>query len=296
MVEVMSTTRVQVRFDGDIVRDGSVMDARVFGSSLVSLADAYGRASQIIHPGEAPPHLDVKSTGPGSFLVDLIVGDPGWTKVLYDVFKSEPAQAVSNAAQLAGAVIGATGFLKRVAGRYYEKVAGDDNSLSVTIIGDNNTITLPAIIVQIAEDELFVKDMAGFARPVFHSGDSSVSLSSDEVDAVVIEADDAESFNATPKATVDVVETSTMEMVLTVGTLSFQGKGSWKFMYEGMPLNAKIRDEDFQRRIDLGEQFGKGTRLVCMVRITANLTTDKQSYEIVKVLNKIDPGRQVEAF
>jgi hypothetical protein len=241
----MSTAQLRITYDGDIVHEGNTMDVHTYANSLVSLADAYGRAAKHLHPGDQAPRVEIKATGAGSFAVTLVVTDPGWLKTVFDALHCDGAEVSANAAALVAAVGGAIGLLKRIRGRRYTKQPSTDGS-NTTITCDDATINVATTIVTIAEDPRFARDIAGFTEPVFGTGTNQVTITGPDSTPIVITGDDGPAFNQPTAPKNDANPPVEVEMTLTVATVKLEGRAQWQFRStENAPITAKITDEAF---------------------------------------------------
>lgn len=294
-----STAHVQVTYDGDIIRGDHMMDTRDFGSSLVSLADAYGRAAQlVVGEQQEKPRVEISATREGSFEVALVLIEPGWAEALTGPLLSEPAQAIANATALTTIVANALSFIRRIRGRSYRsRDTGTPGVQEVTITGENSTVVFDQRVIQVAEDSRFRRDARGFIAPVTAGIESSVRLTTGipDDDPVEITSADAGAFDESDGPD-DEIDVHIHRTKLTVISAVFQGRGSWKFDSVTGPLSARIEDPEFIRRIDAGEQFGKGTVLDCDLEVTHNITRDKITRRIINVHGKETPADQPDLF
>lgn len=83
-------------------------------------------------------------------------------------------------------------------------------------------------------------------------------------------------------------ETKTVDLCIQKPVLD-KKKSSWGFIHEGMPVTAKMKDQEFLDRIEQGEQFAMGDRLHAEMEIKREFDSSLQvhrikSRQITKVL------------
>jgi len=130
------------------------------------------------------------------------------------------------------------------------------------------------------------KAVEQFIRKPLEAGLSSVSISS-RTEARVAEIPEEKSSSFIPVNIEKPFAESEMRMGLLIESPTFKEGNKWKFFDGQNSFYADITDEEFLKKVDQGAaRFGKGDKLVALVRFTQSATIGSLKMErtVVKVL------------
>lgn len=143
-----------------------------------------------------------------------------------------------------------------------------------------------ADVINIITDSKAGKSVEQFIKKPLEGGLSSVSINSKSVDEV-ISVHDKDALCFVPVNIEKPLLESEMRMGLVIESPTFKEGNKWKF-YDGQySFYADIIDEGFLKKVDAGiERFGKGDRLIAVVRFTqsSGVGSLKMERTIVSVL------------
>jgi hypothetical protein len=113
MTQPVAEATMQLRYDGPALENNR-MDVREVAPALLAMADAIRFASQSLYPNEPEPRIEIQATSPGSFIVELLVSDPGIWRRAAHLFSGEQFTAVANITGITGGVVTAIYTLVRI--------------------------------------------------------------------------------------------------------------------------------------------------------------------------------------
>lgn len=277
---------ILLRYQGPAVDDGS-MDVYQAAANMVAFSDFVVAAAQELYGEGIQVKAEVNAFQRGSFETDLLFHVAGASLTLLTMTPDVPSvlEAVKESLSLFK-------FLKGKPPARIER--HDDHSVRVT----NNNGT--AINIHAESLNLTLSEKGGKAAAQFvcealsKPGIESLNVTSDGLDMVRATKSEAHYFHQITEET-PVIE-QTLKMGLTIEMPSFKDGNKW-IMWDGeASLRYAMEDEEFLKRIDSGERFGKGDILICDVRVSQTKSNGKLSIQraIIKVHDHKIGHEQIE--
>lgn len=263
------------------------VDASTLGYSLVNVTTILREINQEI--GTSRIDIKVKSTAPGSFIVHLALealNDP--------IFQANLVQAGSVGLTILKTFTDLLKLRKLLKGERPKATTQKDDEIHITT-GDNSTVSIDKRTYTLYFKHPVVNEALAKA---FKTLESDPSIEGFEVidakEQPLFEAgrDDFPSMASTASVP-QVEERDTPEDAqVYIVKPSFDPKLKWEVLYKGIRISVWMRDKEFQERIERGERFGKGDRLIVFLKIHQKLDPSLQayvnkSYEILMVREHI---------
>lgn len=298
MVE-LSKTRVNVAYDGNAVRDGS-MDVRDLAPALLAFGQLFDAANRVLNGPDAPKiSINVLATAPGSFEIVLEV-----TQTLYEQARSllsgDDVSAAINLKELllTGAAVGGSVFylLKRFKGKRPDRLERlSEDTIRLTFSGEN--IDVPLKLLRLYQDLAIRKALEQvIAEPLSKEGIEQFRI----IDASeVIESANREeaSYFVSPEPDGKVILDETRRAAFAIVSLTFKEDNKWRLHDGNAQISAIIEDRDFLSKVDNSQiSFTKGDVLVCEVRVKQMQTASglKSEHSVIKVLEHIRMPQQLD--
>ena len=253
----MAARTLRVVYRGPGVEDG-LIDVVEFGTSLVGLAELVHDAGKFLNPEGQRVSVRIKpGFRKGSFELDVVL--ELYEKLLPVLQGMDPAVAISvvlfGAAAIPQkgreAIVGVVGLWAKLKGHRPEKVepSGQDNVV-VHIHGDNNTVTVNRVVLDLALDDAMQKDAQKFSSILHEGRIEEVSVEDEEVgvrgrlgwrerpfiDALALDRPDG-------------LETERSKVWLYPTRPAFKDSYTWWFEQRGEKLVAEMQDEGFKDRL-----------------------------------------------
>lgn len=300
----MSSTNLEVVFEGPAVKDGTI-DARLLAESLLGYSEVFTRANALVNGDVSEASVLVQSDFKhGSFIAGL--------EFLQNF--TEQATHLITAHQFldAGALVGAlfarefvkdlaketvVGLFRWLRGKKPDEVKPVDQE-TVAIKKDTETRNVNINVFHMYGDSAIRAGLDKVTRPLRAAQINRITVKQGDNKETIFEKSEAEYFEAEPLQL--EAETEPMEgerdAVLVVAKISFKEGTTWTFFERGATVVAKIEDEQFWKKVDNHEvMFGKGdvlrVRLVWKIREVNHQIKAKNT--IVKVIEKLDHPKQM---
>lgn len=255
-----TTTHIQVVFDGDAVRHGTI-DALDLAEALKAYSETFIRANSLINGRESQASVLVDGHfDTGSFDVPLLL-----------VQSFQQAQGVigevKNALEIAF-IIGLVknsdsliDLLRFLRGTPPTKVTPGADGVEYERDGDKKTV--PQTTSTLYYDPSIRRALENGTKSLETPGISSISFRQEGQQPVTLNREDAPAFKVGELPPDDEVPMNgERDAVLTISKLSFREGTKWSFFEEGSNLTASIEDEDFFRQVhDRKLKFADGDSL-----------------------------------
>ena len=241
-------------YDGPALTE-HVMDVRDLGPALLAIGNLCVEANRVLNGNESSLSVNVKGTGEGCFNISLqlvyeqlstLVENPQVANV------KEILEWLGIAAGTVGGAVGLWQFLKWKRGRRISaEEPTSDGNVTITVTGDNNTITIPTQVAALAHDANVRKASHDITLPLRGDGINEFAVR-DDTGATVVSIDDNEVKDGYFDVDLDEVGLTdspvppqTLEAVLELRAAVFEKDKRWQFIFGGNLIYAAILDEGF---------------------------------------------------
>lgn len=188
-------------------------------------------------------------------------------------------------------------LVKMLHGKLFRSKEEDVDGHKLILIelpGGEKIYTSPQVL-EIYKDPKCRKALRKILRPLRKKGIDHFVVRNpdapgDKTPLILLDKEDAELFEDVLKAERYAdhhIHYGYQEMVLTIVSLSFDRTASWKFEYEDMRINAKIRDRGFWMRLNNPEErlsFRPGDQLKVLMAVYPSKNGHNFSFSVEKVL------------
>ncbi len=274
----------QVSFHGNAVEDGS-MDAHSLAISILALGTLVDQASGLVISGGDKGKVRVKSLTPGSFEINFGLDI---ARNFFDLFSSKEAEAISNAKEIIGLILGVGGgagigifhLIKRLKGRRPARYTEEKDHIELTV--DSEKLIISHTLWKLYGNSKARTAASSFVKPLEDEGIDSIGITSENKEAVRIEKHEADYFGP-PVEEEDEVE-NTIEALLSLVSVSFKPNEKWRVTDgSGSPFFVEILDRPFLERVGKREiLFGTNDMLKVELRII-----QRNEYGVLKVRREI---------
>jgi len=286
----MEQRELTVKYEGKL--EG--IDATVLLPSLLGFVELIQETTREIYPKNKIDVI-IKSTGKGSFLVDLNLTLDVLQKIA-SLFKDQIS--IDKIIEVSFALILLKQFLK---GRVPDKI--EENEDKVTIYLNNSRITIIKDAYVIAKTNARVdKAIAKMVEPI---------LEDEKIEEVELWKERKPVVKVTKREIPYLTETNPLlteekriirypkQTVYPIKVVFVPGR-KWEFMWKGEKISAFIKDETFYKRLE-EFSFKEGTKMIVDLEIEQVFDHDLQDYVnreyfITKVYEVIDPPKLPSLF
>lgn len=286
----MSQETLTVRFDGQ----NHQVDVQTFAYSVLNLATVIKEANKKL--GGRPMQIHVKAPERGSLIVDLIAIATNNPTLIPD-----SVEFIANAVEIVGSLYGLHRFL---AGKKVKQTKKQGEGIVIDL-DDGSTMQIaeniyniyvgtPAIQNGIAENFSALNEDPAVSRfqVTTKNHGEIIDVPREEYPRLAIK----QHFETENTRT--IIESANLYIYKVVFDKTDR---KWEFYYNGNRVSAGISDEDFYRRIDIGEAFSKGDQLKVDLQITQVFEESigihvNQSYQVLKVhehIKRSDPPQEL---
>lgn len=188
-------------------------------------------------------------------------------------------------------------FIKMLHGKFFRSKEEDVDGHKLILIelSDGKKIHASPEVLEIYKDLKCRKAIRKILKPLRKKGINHFIVRNpdapdDKTPLILLDKEDAELFEAGLKAERNAdrhIHYGYQEMLLTIISLSFDPTASWKFEYEDMRINAKIRDPGFWMRLNNPEErlsFRPGDQLKVLMAVYPSKNGHNFSFSVEKVL------------
>lgn len=303
-----------IRYDGPALA-GHEMDVQDLAPALLALADLCKAANEIFNGDQASVRVLVRADIPQKcfqFEIQII-------QTLYEqlttLVSTDGVRSAKELLEWIGIIGGAGGgtlfalykfmFGKKSKDQTVLETRAADGSVTIQIVGDGNSITVPPEVYRLASDQrvldaakkvLAPLEQEGYETLEFQSQDTVIQSFNREEAARIIEASGPPIVTKTEREQVSKITTT-----VRVKKPVWEGNSKWTIVYK-RAVDAKIADEawldDYQRGRVV---FQPGSRLI--VNLEERVPTDEDglesgpaTYTILKVIGIEKPPDQGSLF
>ncbi len=232
-------------------------------------------------------HIHINRAERGSFIVEL-------QAVLSVIDQIKQIFGVDNIKDLLLITFALLLIKRHLRGEPPSKV--EENGKSVVIYNVNgNYITVPVEAYRLAiKSESIDRLMEEIVEPLAEEpGVKGIEISTGEDERLTF---DREEFGYlmedNPLLAEDIQTITKTNQLLVIVKVVFEPNRKWEFVYEGNKISAYLKDKEFFVKIDKGERFGKGDKLLVDLEIKQVLDKElgvylNEDYTIIKVHNHI---------
>lgn len=272
---------MMIKFEGNShqIDANTLINALIHYQSLINIVNqAYGN-------GERAVKMQVNAIKKGSFVIDISIQE-----TLSTLFSGDGVAYLSGLVTIASGVIG---LYKKFKGKPIQGEQGitiKDNNITINseiIKVYNQPLTREAISksIETAKDDDNVEGLT-----ISFGDDVSTTFEREEFNECIYTDFDTETQLPEERLLEE-------EAVLTITSLSFEGKNKWRFIYKGFPISMYVKDDALTKAINKGERFGKGDALRVKLRILQKYNEDyhaytNHSYRIIEVYEHLNTPSQ----
>ncbi len=303
----MPEALLSLRYEGPAVDEGS-MDVRQLAPALIAAADAVQEAHLLLRVPGPRPQVEVRSTRPGSFIVDLAVADAHILEQVESLLNSHPVGAINSLTTLTTAVVTSFGLIKKLRNRRVARAEPISPSvvpveepvpgLIRLVLEDGVVIETTAQTFQLVLDATYRRSVQGIVQPLTGSASVTTLVASTEDLSETVTFDDVTAFDVPPVVEEELAD-SVIEVVLRPVSVSFSEGNKWRFNDGESTFFAAIEDPQFLEAIELGtERFAKNDMLRVRLRVRQSRTETglRSERSIVEVLDHIPGAVQLDLF
>lgn len=282
----------RLTYDGPGLREHEI-DVGDLAASLIAVGQMVKSANRAINGDRLDVRVKVRSTGDGSFWVEIAVYGKGMWGAIADLVTGKDVDAVLKLLQIMGlvcvggkmATMGAIAVIREIRGRRIRRVERKGDSVEIEV-EDGTVIEAEELTSRVVLDPPFRAALERVAvEPLLTEGIDECIISGTGV-SERITREDARSFVA-PSTSENTIFENLFPKVFSIDTLSFKPGKKWRLSDgHGRSTLVDVEDQDFIGRVERSEvRFAKGDLLYCDVRETARETPRglKAEYAIVRV-------------
>ncbi|TAH01588.1 MAG: hypothetical protein EAZ15_07095 [Sphingobacteriales bacterium] len=293
---VSQGSEFKLKFGGDQHQ----IDANTFVASLIHNINILEEINKSIDPNKK---IDIKVKAPvrGSVEVEIGIQATNIIDGIKTLFTDENISYTANLITVFGGIYATYRFL---GGSKAEKAgkAGKENNITITN-SNGNTLSINENVYNIYQNRPIIRESISKNFEAIEKDDSIDSFQ-------IIDTDETKTYVNIPQQEfeilaniiVEVTETEKSEVIkapLRIVRLAFEGALKSDFYYNGFKISAKIKDEQFIRKIDEGEKFAKGDHLIVDLEITKQYeesvdTFINKSFSVNKVHEHLPRGYQTK--
>jgi len=295
----MSTAKIEVGYDGEILRGGS-MDVRDLAPALLALGDLLQESHILLNGGRGRLTTNVKSDfKKGSFEIHLQL-----TQSLSDqaAFILEHCKhwSAADIAKLVGLTAGSgislIKFIKWIRLRKIKSSTIIQNgNTKIETDGDFDTIEVSPEVIRLAKNRKIRLQLNGLFKPLKAFGIELFYAKGEAGEIEKVKKDEVNLFEVPEQPEQELTDQRRNVAVKLIGVFFEEGL-KWKLADGENKFNASVNDENFQKEIDDGKKFSKNDILVVELRTRQIAAGDgiKNEHEILRVIKHIPAEEQSE--
>lgn len=280
-------TRASLKYFGPAL-DAGRMDVYEASTNMLAFTEFMVTAVKVIYGDKADVKAEVGGFEHNCFETNLVFNIAG---------QALSALSGMDAKHVWEVVKGAIGLWKHLEGKPPASVTYNGPYASVT---NNNGVIHQYHIdsVHLTMNPKSGEAVSKFVRDgLSHEGYESVRIEPADWPALpdlATEVTKAESRSFVPVTPESIIAENTGRMAVVIVGPEFEGSNKWRFSDGGQPITAAMQDEEFVRKINLGERFGKGDILVVDMHVVQRRSGLKVTIEraVIKVHQHLTPPDQ----
>lgn len=285
----MQSNNFKIKFEGQ----QNQIDANVLISSLIHTSSLIQEINNYLETGKQID-IKIKALEKGSFLIDFHLIETS-IEALKHLFTKENLEICGVVISTMVGLIELRKFLK---GENPKSI--EEGTSSTTIINNNGTTHISTnIVYKIYSNSPIAKEAISKNFEAINN-DLSIdgfSIIENDVTLLNIEKNEFDSLIIQDEEIDEDEKTKVVIATLNIIKPSFDNGLQWEFLYLGNRIKAKIKDVDFQNRIDNGEQFAKGNTLVVHLQILQKFDPSldnyvNKSYMVLKIIEHLSRWEQ----
>jgi hypothetical protein len=308
MVEMTQHVRTTLKYDGPALSEHQI-DVQDLAPALMALGNIVQAANRKFNGDRVDVRVLVNAdVDQKCFMIDLSLAMSllDQAKTFFD---SDRVKTAKEIAEWIGLVAGGSGglfaLLKLVKGR------GDDASPLqvtqvgglVTIVGNGNTIVVPAETYALAQDKNIVEQAKVVMRPLAKPGYTDLSFVEDDKEVVSISDVEAEAIISAPSeiGPAPTESVANISGVVRIKSAQYEGTAKWSLLWNGRPIDAEMVDAaaewvaDFQaNKVSAPPNTVLEVSMTETVRLDENgLAVGKPRYVVSEVRKVTPPPAQI---
>lgn len=252
---------------------------------------------------ELYPEVDLKikvgAFNEGSFAIDLLM-ESSWIDHL---FNKDNLDILGGIVGAFASIIGIHEFLK---GKKADKTVEKDDSITISVDGNNNQITVDKRVFNIYRDNVTVNKaiQQNFELLSNDTEIQGVEIKDEKKELVKIPKESFEGLSShnpyLDRPTLEEVHARQNLFIKKANVMPDGRVWKWGFIHRGRDITANVKDREFERRINEGLRIGQGDRLVADLKIGLKYSEqfatyiERGYYEVVKVHDIIPRSDQTK--
>lgn len=281
-------------FEGQAL-DDHTMAVESFAPALLSLNSALAAINKKANQGSVDVQLKVNAQFiAGSFGIELGLDQSILTAVT-SLFTAERVTAFVNAYAIFCAFRDLVNLKKFLKGRRPDSVVFEGDNVKYQI--ENNVCVINLLAHEAFKDEKINEACNRIVEPLNEVGVDCVRFRSKDGEEFDVQKSELAGFVASSN-TENLSENIIPKVGLQITSLNFNEGTKWRVtLGEKTPIFTSISDQDFLKRIDLGQEaFAKGDILLADLKATQTIQNGKISiaYDIVKVWEHRHAFQQID--
>jgi hypothetical protein len=295
----VSTAKIEVGYDGDGLRDGT-MDVRDLAPALLAVGELLQEANNVLNDGRGRLTTHVRSdfkTGSFEIKLKLVQDLAEQISFALEHCKHWTAGDVSKFVGLSAASgISLITLLKRLGKRKIKSSTVIENgNIKIETEGNFDTIEVSPEVVRLAKNQKIRSNLMAILKPLENLGVQLFYAKDNGKEVERVSKEEVPAFELPPMPEQELVD-STRQVAVHLIEVCFEEGLKWK-LYDGENrINAAVLDKGFLQEIEAGKKFAKGDILVVELRTRQANTGDKikNEHEVVKVTKHIPAEKQSE--
>ena len=289
-IKIVLDTDFKIKFDGEQHQ----INANLLVNNLIHMTSIIQELNRNLDSGKQV-EVKIKALEKGSFLIHIDLVETALT-TLKNLLTREN---VETAGYIIAGVVGLIEVKKHLRGKEpkSKEVSGD----KIKIENEKGEVLYVQNFVQnIYENNTIIKDALSQSFETLEN-DSSITgyeiTDKNEKPLVRVDREEFEYISVKSEEVLEGEKNIVISASLNIIRPSFDEKLKSDFYYKGNKISVKIKDKNFQKRIDEGEQFAKGDVLevemeIKQVFIPAVNTFVNKSYKINRIIKHIGRNEQ----
>lgn len=283
----MDSSQFTISYEGPALSQNT-MDVKDLAPALLSLGKALEESNKALNKDRARLHVHVTTFQDGSFEVTLDLTQ-NILSHLTSFLTSDGVISTLNLLAILGFVKGSfdglVAILKKERGRKPQKATTLENGDTKIDYGDDDPVVIPRQVLPLYQDLEIRNSLRQSIAPLDKEGIDNIFYKLQGQPQENIAKADVQWFD-TPETEERVVNEYEQDRIFSIVSLSFKEDNKWRLDDGSGPIHVIIKDEDFLKKVDSGEEnFSKGDRL--KVRLLTRQKETSQGLRLEYVALKI---------